>query len=75
MNYRELAEVIRKEHGLSWAESSRILDTVIETIRDQVKKGHLVRLRNFGTFQPRESHGKVRAKFNASKNFFGTDVT
>ena len=70
MNYRELAEVIRKEHGLSWAESSRILETVMETIRDQVNQGHLVRLRNFGTFQPRESHGKVRAKFNASKNFF-----
>ena len=69
MNYRELAEVIRKEHGLTWAESSRILDTVIETIRAQVKQGHLVRLRNFGTFQPRESQGKVRAKFNTS-NFF-----
>ena len=70
MNHRELAEEIRKEHGLSWAESSRILDTVIETIREQLKQGHLVRLRNFGTFQPRESHGKTRAKFNASKNFF-----
>ncbi len=70
MNHRELAEVIRKDHGLSWAESSRILETVIETIRAQVKQGHLVRLRNFGTFQPRKSHGKIRAKFNASKNFF-----
>ena len=70
MNHRELAEEIRKNHGLSWAESSRILETVIETIRAQVKQGHLVRLRNFGTFQPRKSHGKIRAKFNASKNFF-----
>jgi len=70
MNHRELAEEIRKNHGLSWAESSRILETVIETIRDQLKQGHLVRLRNFGTFQARKSHGKVRAKFNASKNFF-----
>ncbi len=70
MNHRELAEEIRKNHGLSWAESSRILDTMIETIRDQLKQGHLVRLRNFGTFQARKSHGKIRAKFNASKNFF-----
>jgi len=70
MNRRELAEVIRKDHGLSWAESSRILETVIETIREQLKQGHLVRLRNFGTFQARKSHGKIRAKFNASKNFF-----
>ena len=71
MNHRELAEVIRKDHGLSWAESSRILETVIETIRAELKEGHLVRLRNFGTFQARESHGKIRAKFNDSKNFFG----
>jgi len=70
MNHRELAEEIRKNHGLSWAESSRILETVIETIREQLKQGHLVRLRNFGTFQARKSHGKIRAKFNASKNFF-----
>ena len=70
MNHRELAEEIRKNHGLSWAESSRILDTMIETIRDQLKQGHLVRLRNFGTFQARKSHEKIRAKFNASKNFF-----
>ena len=70
MNHRELAEEIRKNHGLSWAESSRILETVIETIREQLKQGHLVRLRNFGTFQARKSHGKIRAKFNDSKNFF-----
>ncbi len=70
MNHRELAEEIRKNHGLSWAESSRILNTVIDTIREQLKQGHLVRLRNFGTFQARKSHGKIRAKFNASKNFF-----
>jgi nucleoid DNA-binding protein len=70
MNHRELAEEIRKNHGLSWAESSRILETVIETIREELKQGHLVRLRNFGTFQARKSHGKIRAKFNASKNFF-----
>ena len=61
---------LRKNHGLSWAESSRILETVIETIREQLKQGHLVRLRNFGTFQARKSHRKIRAKFNASKNFF-----
>lgn len=70
MNYCDLVEEIRKEHGFSGAESSRILDTVIETIREQLKKGHLVRLRNFGTFQCRRSHGKIRAKFNDSKNFF-----
>ena len=71
MNFGELADVIRKEHGI-WtkAESRRILETVLETIRNKLKQGGLVRLRNFGTFERRMSHGKARAKFDDSKNFF-----
>ena len=66
----DLTEVISKEHALSKAFSNRILKTVLNTIRKELKQNHLVRLRNFGTFQARKSHGKVRAKFDDSKNFF-----
>ena len=70
MNTKELTELISKEHGLSKALSNRILKTVLETIRKELKKNLPVRFRNFGTFQARKSHGKVRAKFDDSKNFF-----
>ena len=70
MNIAELAEVISKEHYLSKASSNRILETVLNTIRKELKQGHTVRLRNFGTFSARKSHGKLRAKFDDSKNFF-----
>jgi len=70
MNISELIGILSKEHGLSKALSSRILKTIFETIRDQVKQNRIVRLRNFGTFQARKSHGKIRAKFDDSKNFF-----
>ena len=70
MNVAELTEVISKEHGLSKAFSNRILKTVINSIRKELKQNHLVRLRNFGTFRAQKSHGKLRAKFNDSKNFF-----
>lgn len=66
----ELTHVISKRYFLSKAISEEILKTVLETIREELKQKHLVRLRNFGTFQARKSHGKVRAKFNDSKNFF-----
>ena len=70
MNMTELTEVIAEEHNLSKAFSNEILKTVLETIREELKQNHLVRIRNFGTFQARKSHGKVRAKFDDSKNFF-----
>ena len=70
MNIGELSEVIAKEHGLPKGFSRRILKTVLNTIRKELKPGHLVRLRNFGTFRARRSHGKWRAKFDDSKNFF-----
>ncbi len=69
MNTRELAEVIRKEHGYSKAESHRILDTVLESIRSQIKRGDRVRLRNFGTFKPRKYYDKIHCVFDDSKNF------
>ena len=70
MNRSQLAGVIRKEHGYSKAQSSRILNTVIDAIRSELKNNRLVRLRNFGTFQARKTRGKIRAKFDDSKNFF-----
>ena len=70
MNTTELTLVIREEHSLSKAFSIRLLKTVLNTIRDELKQGHIVRLRNFGTFQRKKSHGNLRAKFDDSKNFF-----
>jgi len=70
MNMTDLTEVISKEHGLSKAFSGRILKTVLNSIRKELKQGNLVRLRNFGTFRAQKSHGKIRAKFDDSKNFF-----
>ena len=70
MNFQQLARVLSKEYGFSKALSKRILKTILKTIVNELKKDHLVRLRNFGTFQARKSHGKIRAKFDDSKNFF-----
>jgi len=70
MNIAELTQVISKRFFLSKSFSNELLDTVLETIREELKQNRLVRLRNFGTFQARKSHGKIRAKFNGSKNFF-----
>lgn len=70
MNITELVEVISKEHNLSKAFSVRILETVLKTIRKELKQNRMVRLRNFGTFTTRKSHGALRAKFDDSKNFF-----
>jgi len=70
MNLRDLTGILSKEYHLSQALSNQILQTILKTIVSELKKGNLVRLRNFGTFRARKSHGKLRAKFDDSKNFF-----
>ncbi len=70
MNRSELTKVLAKKHGFTRAFAGRVFDTVLETIRCEVAGGGMVRIRNFGTFRAGKSDGKVRAKFNDSRNFF-----
>ena len=70
MNVEELTEVVARRHGFTKAFAGRVLRTVIETIRTELRAGRPVWIRNFGTFEARESYGKVRAKFDDSENFF-----
>ena len=70
MNLKDLVRILSKEHHLSRSLTNSILQTILKTIVSELKQGHLVRLRNFGTFTARKSHGKLRAKFDDSKNFF-----
>lgn len=74
MNKQQLINTVTKQHGFTKAEGERILDTILTEIKTQLTKGEIVRLRNFGTFQLRKSHGKLRAKFTSSRNFFNMDV-
>jgi len=70
MNLQQITKIISREYNLPKTLSENILKTILETIRQELKQNHIVRIRNFGTFQARKSHGKLRAKFNDSKNFF-----
>jgi len=70
MNSKEIARILSKEYHFSQSLADSILKTILKTIVSELKKGNPVRLRNFGTFRARKSHGKLRAKFDDSKNFF-----
>ena len=70
MNTKGLTRVISSKFSLSKTLSGAILQSILQTIASELKSGRLVRLRNFGTFRARKSHGKLRAKFDDSKNFF-----
>ena len=69
MNLEDLSEALAKRHGFTERFAGRVVRTLIETIRAELKAGGDVRIRNFGTFEARKSHRKRRAKFTASKNF------
>ncbi len=50
MNKAELIEKLSKEVALTKADTERVLDAFIETVRSSVKKGDEVKLVGFGTF-------------------------
>lgn len=50
MNKAELIEFIANECKLTKAQTERMLDTTLETIKKTVKKGDEVKLVGFGTF-------------------------
>ena len=68
MNTSELTKILSNKYFFTQDLSDQILKTILKSITTELKKGNRVRLRNFGTFETRKSHGKVRAKFDASKN-------
>jgi DNA-binding protein HU-beta len=70
MNQADLVAHIARERGYTKAESRRILKTVLEAIRAELKRGGKVRLRGFGTFETATVRGKRRARFREVSNFF-----
>ena len=59
MNKAELIELISGKVGVSKKETEDIVDTMIETIVDQLKNGEEVTLTGFGAFSARTRKGRV----------------
>ena len=78
MNQIDLETHLRKTQGLSKRKAERVLDAVLDGIRQELHKAKIVRLRNFGTFSVRayqakifqDIHGKVRTLPDRKKVFF-----
>ena len=65
-NVAELAAILHKKYGLQKPLALKIIKTFLTAIAENLRTGQLVRLRNFGSFQMRQSRGAIRPKFNAS---------
>lgn len=55
MNNNDLAELIAGAHGLSKAESRKIVDAVFEIVTSSAAKGDEVSISGFGKFKVKES--------------------
>lgn len=55
---RELIDMISRKTTLSKKDGERVLNTILETIKDSLKKGEKVQLIPFGSFEVR--HRKAR---------------
>lgn len=70
MNQSDLIKSLSKTFGFPKSLAEKIFKHTFRTVAKETKRGNRVRIRNFGTFEARFSHGKRRAKFTASKNIF-----
>jgi nucleoid DNA-binding protein len=68
VNQEEFVELLADKHAIPKAWARDILKDVLGIVGGALKQDIRVRLRNFGTWEMRESHGKIRPKFDASKN-------
>ena len=59
MNKSELIEMIATETKNSKAQTERILDVTLETIKKAVKKGDEVKLVGFGTFMKAKRKARI----------------
>ena len=49
----DIVEHVRDVTGLSWAESGKLLEGVLETMKETLATGENVKISGFGTFQVR----------------------
>lgn len=60
MNKAELIEVLaNKVEGLAKKQADAVLETVIETVKTELKKGGEVALAGFGTFSAKKRAGRM----------------
>lgn len=62
MNKAQLIEKVAQETGMTKAQTEKLLDTTLDTIRKSVKKGDEVKLVGFGTF------AKAKRKARTGRN-------
>ena len=55
----DLSEVVYRKVGLSRAESSGLVEAVIDEIRDRAVAGETIKLSSFGTFQIRSKNERI----------------
>ncbi len=51
MNKHDLAQKLRKKHGMSWREANNVLETVFGSIRKELYNGNKFVFHNFGSFR------------------------
>lgn len=59
MGKGDLIEAIAKKAEMSKKDAALALNTILETIQDQLKKGNTVRLIPFGSFEVRSRKGRT----------------
>jgi len=59
VNQRGLATKLQKDQGLTKKQSVLVVQALVAFIKQELAAGHIVRIRNFGTFRTKQFHAKI----------------
>jgi nucleoid DNA-binding protein len=59
LNQRDLAAKLQKDQNLTKRQAARIVLAAMRFLKEELAAGHIVRLRNFGTFRTKQLHAKI----------------
>ena len=69
-NQKDLILYLSREFGFPKQYADEVIKVFLGKIASELKKGNKIKIRNFGVFEMRKSHSKLRPKFNPARNLF-----
>ena len=59
MNHKEFISVLSKDLGISAKETSEVVNLIVSAMIDELQKGNIVNIQDFGTFEVRKKMERI----------------
>lgn len=75
MNKKGIAQILGKRFYLTIEESTKVIETIIESMKDMLKTGENIEIRNFGSFKLTKREGRYAMDIRRGTKVFVEEHT